>query len=55
MDQATGFLNRHVVPALTAISENSTMSAIRAGMVSVAPLTILGGLFMIISYLPVAR
>lgn len=29
------------------------MSAIRAGMVSVVPLTIIGGLFIIVSYLPV--
>ena len=30
------------------------MSAIRAGMVSVVPLTIIGGLFTIVAYLPVA-
>lgn len=50
----TGFLNRHVVPALTALSENTYLSAIRAGMVSVVPLTIIGGLFMIVAYLPVS-
>jgi PTS system cellobiose-specific IIC component len=55
VDQATGFLNRRVVPALTALSENTYMSAIRAGMVSVVPLTIIGGLFMIVSYFPNAR
>jgi PTS system cellobiose-specific IIC component len=49
----TALLNRHVVPALTALSENTYMSAIRAGMVSVVPLTIIGGLFLVISYLPV--
>lgn len=53
MDRATGFLNQHLVPALTALSENTYMSAIRAGMVSVVPLTIIGGLFIIVSYLPV--
>jgi PTS system cellobiose-specific IIC component len=53
MNQATGFLNKHLVPALTALSENTYLSAIRAGMVSVVPLTIIGGLFIIISYLPV--
>lgn len=53
MDQATGLLNKHVVPALTALSENIYMSAIRTGMVSVVPLTIIGGLFIIISYLPI--
>ena len=49
----TALLNRHVVPALTALAENTYMSAIRAGMVSVVPLTIIGGLFLVISYLPV--
>jgi PTS system cellobiose-specific IIC component len=46
-------LNKRLVPALTALSENAYLSAIRAGMVSVVPLTIIGGLFMVISYLPV--
>jgi cellobiose PTS system EIIC component len=53
MHAATALLNKHVVPALTALSENTYLSAIRAGMVSVVPLTIIGGLFMIISFLPV--
>ena len=48
-----GFLNRRIVPALTALSDNTYMSAIRAGMVSVVPLTIIGGLFIIIAFLPV--
>lgn len=43
----------HFVAALTALSENTYLSAIRAGMVSVVPLTIIGGLFMIMAYLPV--
>src|SRR4051812_17461163 len=46
-------LNRHVVPALTELSENTYMSAIRAGMVSVVPLTIIGGIFVIASFLPI--
>jgi len=50
----TEWLNQHIVPPLTALSENTYLSAIRAGMVSVVPLTIIGGLFMIISYLPVS-
>jgi len=50
----TEWLNRYIVPPLTALSENTYLSAIRAGMVSVVPLTIIGGLFMIISYLPVS-
>ena len=48
-----GFLTRHVVPALNAFGENPYMAAIRAGMVSVVPLTIIGGLFMIIAFLPI--
>ena len=54
MKAGTGILSRHLVPALTALSENTYLSAIRAGMVSVVPLTIIGGLFMVISYLPVS-
>ena len=54
MKAGTGILNRHLVPALTALSENTYLSAIRAGMVSVVPLTIIGGLFMVIAYLPVS-
>ncbi len=54
MNPANGFLNKHIVPALTAVSENTYMSAIRAGMVSVVPLTIIGGLFMVLAEFPVA-
>ncbi len=46
-------LSPRAVAALTALSENTYLSAIRAGMVSVVPLTIVGGLFMIVAYLPV--
>ncbi len=53
VSSASGFLNRRVVPALTALSENTYMSAIRAGMVAVVPLTIIGGLFLIVTFLPV--
>lgn len=53
MQGLVGFLNRRVVPPLSALSEQTDMSAIRAGMVSVVPLTIIGGLFMVITYLPV--
>lgn len=53
MNQATRLLNKHIVPALTALSENTYMSAIRAGMVSVVPLTIIGGFFIIVSYFPI--
>lgn len=54
MKRVTEFLNRHLVPALTVLSENTYLSAIRAGMVSVVPLTIIGGLFMVIAEFPVA-
>src|SRR3954454_6119312 len=50
----TGFLSNHVVPALTALSENTYLSAVRAGMVSIVPLTIIGGLFMVVAHFPVA-
>ena len=50
-----GFLNQRLAPALAALSENPYLSAIRAGMVSIVPLTIIGGLFLIISYFPSAR
>ena len=38
---------------LTALSENRYLSAIRAGMVAVVPLTIVGGVFTIVTNLPV--
>ena len=47
-----GFLNQRLAPALTALSENACLSAIRAGMVAIVPLTIIGGLFLIVSYFP---
>jgi len=53
VNKATGFLNKTLVPVLTALSENTYLSAIRAGMVSVVPLTIIGGLFMIVAFLPI--
>jgi len=53
MNRATALLNRYVVPPLTALSENTYLSAIRAGMVSIVPLTIIGGFFMIVAYFPV--
>jgi PTS system cellobiose-specific IIC component len=53
VEQANGFLNRYIVPPLTALSENTYMSAIRAGMVSIVPLTIIGGVFLIVAFLPI--
>ena len=52
MARTTDFLSQRVAPALNALSENTYLSAIRAGMVSVVPLTIIGGLFMVLSFLP---
>ena len=54
MNKVIGFLNKTIVPVLTALSENMYMSAIRAGMVAVVPLTIIGGLFMIVAFLPIS-
>jgi hypothetical protein len=53
VDQPTGRLSKYVAPALIALSENTYLSAIRAGMVSIVPLTIIGGLFMIVSNFPI--
>lgn len=50
----TRLLSEKIAPALSALNENPYLAAIRAGMVSIAPLTIIGGLFMIISYLPLS-
>jgi PTS system cellobiose-specific IIC component len=47
-------LRERVLPAITAFGDNPTLSAIRAGMVAVVPLTIIGGLFMIAAHLPLA-
>jgi len=49
----TAFFKNRLAPILNAASENTYMSAIRAGMVSIAPLTIIGGLFMIVAFLPI--
>lgn len=45
-------LRDRLLPALTAFGDNPTLAAIRAGMVAVVPLTIIGGLFMIAAHLP---
>ncbi|HOK77388.1 MAG TPA: PTS transporter subunit EIIC, partial [Verrucomicrobiota bacterium] len=49
-----GFFNGKLAPVLTALSENTYMSAIRAGMVSIVPLTIIGGFFIIVTEFPVS-
>jgi PTS system cellobiose-specific IIC component len=53
MDGLSVWVNRRLAPALSTLSENTVLSAIRAGMVSVVPLTIIGGIFMIVAFLPV--
>ena len=45
-------LSARFAAALTAISENPYLAAIRTGMVAVVPLTIVGGLFLIVAFLP---
>ena len=55
MGSPHGIVSNRLAPALTALSENTYLSAIRAGMVSIVPLTIVGGLFMIIAYFPNSR
>jgi PTS system cellobiose-specific IIC component len=54
MNPSHGFLQRRLVPVLTAMSENTYLAAIRAGMIAIVPLTILGGLFTALCNLPVA-
>ncbi len=53
MHRLVELLNRWLVPFLTAVGNNPYMTAIRNGMVSVAPLTIIGGLFTAVALLPV--
>jgi PTS system cellobiose-specific IIC component len=53
VNQVSAVFNHRIVPVLTALSENTYLSAIRAGMVSVVPLTIIGGFFMVAANLPV--
>lgn len=48
------FLDKRLAPALRSLNDHPHLSAIRAGMVAVVPLTIVGGIFMIAAYLPVA-
>ena len=54
MSRLAALLTGRILPTLTWLSGNTYLSAVRAGMVAVVPLTIVGGVFMIVSYLPVA-
>ena len=49
------FLQRRILPVMAAVSDNAYLSAIRAGMVSVVPLTIIGSLFAVLSNFPNER
>ena len=53
MTQAVAPPNNRFVSVLTALSENTYLSAVRAGMVAVVPLTIVGGLFAVAAEPPV--
>lgn len=53
MNPPASSLGARVAAALTAFGENTHFAAIRAGMVAIVPLTIIGGLFMIVAFLPV--
>lgn len=53
MSEPKTLLHPRFVSFLTVLSENTYLSAVRAGMVSVVPLTIIGGLFMVVTSLPV--
>lgn len=46
-------LQRYLVQPLNRLSENPYLAAIRGGMVAIVPLTIIGGLFMVVAFLPV--
>jgi PTS system cellobiose-specific IIC component len=54
MSKAASFLEKHVVPTLTVVSENRYLSAIRSGMVATVPFTIIGSIFIILSFLPIS-
>lgn len=55
MTSAAPTSSQRLATAFTALSENTYLAAIRAGVVSIVPLTIIGGLFMVISFFPSAR
>jgi PTS system cellobiose-specific IIC component len=52
--QAQAPAPNRLATALAALTDNHYLSAVRAGMVAVVPLTIVGGLFTILSHLPFA-
>jgi len=46
-------MGRRTMAVLTAAGDNAYLSAVRTGMVTIVPLTILGGLFMALAFLPI--
>jgi PTS system cellobiose-specific IIC component len=52
MKKLSLLVKEKIEPALLVFSENIYLSAIRSGLVSVTPLTIIGGMFVIISFFP---
>lgn len=52
MNRLAALLQRHLLPPLTAATDHPYLGAVRAGMVAVVPLTIIGGLFMVAGHLP---
>lgn len=52
MRSLVSFVSQRLGPALVAFSERPSMAAVRAGMVAIVPLTIVGGLFLVVAYLP---
>ena len=55
MTPAAPTSSQRFATVLAALSENTYLAAIRAGVVSSVPLTIIGGLFMVISFFPSTR
>ncbi len=54
MEKSSEILNKYIFRPLTELSENAYLSAIRAGMVSVAAPTIIGSIFLIIAFFPIS-
>jgi cellobiose PTS system EIIC component len=49
----SGLLDQYLLPPLTALSENTYLTAVRSGVVSLVPLTIVGGVFLILCHFPI--
>ncbi|MBI5690574.1 MAG: PTS sugar transporter subunit IIC [Verrucomicrobia bacterium] len=53
MSRAAEAFQRRLLPPLTALADNTYLAAIRAGMVAIVPLTIIGGVFLLAAHLPI--